>query len=57
MPGDRNIKLWPPLIQHLLDKVHLPQSEVDHYLFTQINKSVIEQVMEILGEPIEKRQW
>jgi len=54
MPGDRNIKLWPPLIQHLLDKVHLPQSEVDHYLFTQINKSVIEQVMEILGEPIEK---
>ena len=54
MPGDRNIKLWPPLIQHLLDKVHLPQSEVDHYLFTQINRSVIEQVMEILGEPIEK---
>ncbi len=54
MPGDRNIRLWPPLIQHLLDKVHLPQSEVDHYLFTQINKSVIEQVMEILGEPIEK---
>ena len=32
----------------------MPQSEVDHYLFTQINKSVIEQVMEILGEPIEK---
>jgi len=54
MPGDRNVKLWPPLVQRLLDKAAISQSAVSHYLFTQINKSVIEQVMEILGEPLEK---
>ncbi len=54
LPGDRNVKLWPPLVGRLLEKAGLPQSAVDHYLFTQINKSVIEQVMEALGEPLEK---
>jgi len=54
LPGDRNVKLWPPLVLRLLEKAGLPQSEVNHYLFTQINKSVIEQVMEVLGEPLEK---
>ncbi len=37
-----------------LEKAGMSQSAVDHYLFTQINKSVIEQVMEVLGEPLEK---
>lgn len=54
LPGDRNVKLWPPLVLRLLEKAGLPQSEVNHYLFTQINKSVIEQVMGVLGEPLEK---
>lgn len=54
LPGDRNVKLWPPLVQALLEKAKLPQSAVNHYLFTQINKSVIEQVMEVLQEPLEK---
>jgi len=54
LPGDRNVKLWPPLVRRLLEKAGLPQSAVAHYLFTQINRSVIEQVMGILGEPISK---
>ncbi len=54
LPGDRNVKLWPPLALRLLKKAKLPQSAVSHYLFTQINKSVIEQVMDLLGEPLEK---
>ncbi len=54
LPGDRNVKLWPPLVLRLLEKAGLPQSAVNHYLFTQINKSVIERVMEALGEPLEK---
>jgi len=54
LPGDRNVKLWPPLVRRLLEKAGIPQSEVAHYFFTQINRSVIAQVMEILGEPMEK---
>jgi 3-oxoacyl-[acyl-carrier-protein] synthase-3 len=54
LPGDRNVKLWPPLVLRLLEKAGLAQSAVDHYLFTQINRSVIEQVMGVLGEPLEK---
>ncbi len=54
LPGDRNVKLWPPIVLRLLEKAGMSQSAVNHYLFTQINKSVIEQVMEVLGEPLEK---
>lgn len=54
LPGDRNVKLWPPLVLRLLEKAQTPQSQVDHYIFTQINKSVIAEVMGILGEPMEK---
>lgn len=54
LPGDRNVKLWPPLVLRLLEKAGWPQSKVDHFIFTQINLSVIKQVMEILGEPMEK---
>lgn len=54
LPGDRNVKLWPPLVQRLLEKAKIPQTAVSHYLFTQINKSVIEQVMGVLGEPLHK---
>ena len=54
LPGDRNVKLWPPLVRRLLEKADIPQSAVAHYFFTQINRSVIVQVMELLGEPMEK---
>ncbi|HEY9054462.1 MAG TPA: ketoacyl-ACP synthase III [Rectinemataceae bacterium] len=54
LPGDRNVKLWPPLVRRLLEKAALDQSQIDHFIFTQINASVIASVMEILGEPMEK---
>lgn len=54
LPGDRNVKLWPPLVHRLLEKAGWPQAKVDHFIFTQINLSVIRQVMEILGEPMSK---
>lgn len=54
LPGDRNVKLWPPLVRRLLEKAGVAQSEVAHYIFTQINRSVIVEVMGILGEPMEK---
>ena len=54
LPGDRNVKLWPPLVKHLLQKTGVELSDVDHLIFTQINRSVIEQVMDILELPMEK---
>jgi len=54
LPGDRNVKLWPPLVRRLLEKAGAVHSDVAHYIFTQINKSVIEEVMGILGEPMAK---
>ena len=49
LPGDRNVALWPPLVRALLDKAGCALQEVDHFIFTQINRSVIEEVMAILG--------
>ncbi|MGO9411778.1 MAG: 3-oxoacyl-ACP synthase III family protein [Spirochaetia bacterium] len=54
LPGDRNVKLWPPLVRRLLDKAGWRLEQVDHFLFTQINRSVIHQVMEVLGLPLSK---
>lgn len=54
LPGDRNVKLWPPLVEHLLTQTGVEQAEVDHIIFTQINRSVIEEVMGILGMPMSK---
>lgn len=54
LPGDRNIKLWPGLIKETLDQVALSIEDVDHFLFTQINKSVIVEVMKILDKPLEQ---
>ncbi len=57
LPGDRNVKLWPPLVQRLLERQRSLRQRLSHYLFTQINKSVIEQVMAVLGEPLTRLQW
>ena len=54
LPGDRNVKLWPPLVHRLLGKAGWRLDQVDHLLFTQINRSVINQVMDVLGLPMEK---
>jgi 3-oxoacyl-[acyl-carrier-protein] synthase-3 len=54
LPGDRNVKLWPPLVLRLLEKAAFPKEKVAHYLFTQINRSVIAEVMGILGEDMAK---
>jgi len=54
LPGDRNLKLWPPLVLRLLEKANYPQASVSHYIFTQINRSVIVDVMAALGESMDK---
>jgi 3-oxoacyl-[acyl-carrier-protein] synthase III len=52
LPGDRNVKLWPKMIQKLLEKARMEIDQVDHFLFTQINRSVIAEVMGIIGRPM-----
>jgi len=54
LPGDRNLKLWPPLARHLAKKANLKIEDIDHFIFTQINYSVIKKVMAELGQPMEK---
>lgn len=54
LPPDRNIQLWPPLIKDVLAKINLEYQDIDHIIFTQINKSVIEEVMRIIDLPMSK---
>lgn len=54
LPPDRNLKLWPGVVEDLLGKAGCRISDLDHIIFTQINKSLIIDIMAILGLPIEK---
>ncbi len=54
LPGDRNVQLWPEFVKELLKKAGKTVDDLDHIIFTQINKSVIVKVMEILGMPMDK---
>lgn len=54
LPPDRNIKHWPPLIKDALKKAKLDLSQVNHFLFTQINKWAIEETMKSLGLSMDK---
>lgn len=54
LPGDRNIRLWPPIVERLLKKADLKVDDIDHFIFTQINHWVITEVMKVLGQPMEK---
>ncbi|MBI9103787.1 MAG: hypothetical protein JEY99_15330 [Spirochaetales bacterium] len=54
LPGNRNIELWPEVVESLLLETGSNVDAIDHYLFTQINKHVIEKVMGVLNQPLEK---
>lgn len=49
LPGNRNLELWPSLVAKVMSKIDLTPQDVDHYFFTQINKSVIQAVLDELG--------
>lgn len=51
LPGDRNVRLWPMVAEKLLNKAGMSIADVDHFIFTQINRSVIEKVMDVLALP------
>ncbi len=53
LPGDRNINLWPHVLKTLMAKAGKKIDQADHYIFTQINRSVIEEVMQIVGRSMD----
>lgn len=57
LPGDRNVRLWPLVVNHLLRKAGESVDSVDHFIFTQINKSVIVKVMNELNQPEAKTSF
>lgn len=54
MPGDRNVRLWPMIVEHILNSYNENINSIDHFIFTQINRSVILQVMDAIGQAKEK---
>jgi 3-oxoacyl-[acyl-carrier-protein] synthase-3 len=54
LPGDRNVRLWPMVVNSLLAKANHKIEEIDFFIFTQINKSVIVKVMAALNQPMSK---
>ena len=54
LPPDRNIQLWPELVAETMERAGMTVRDIDHILFTQINRWVIEEVMGILGLPLVK---
>ena len=56
-PKTFNTEYWPKLIQGTLDKADLAPDDVDFYLFTQLNLRTIENMMALLGQPMEKTHW
>jgi 3-oxoacyl-[acyl-carrier-protein] synthase-3 len=53
-PASLNKEEWPPLITKTLDKLSLKPSDVDAYVFTQVRKPTIEEVMKDFGQPMSK---
>ncbi len=54
LPGERNVRLWPMVVRKLVEKANVEIRDINHFVFTQINRSVIEKVMKELELPMEK---
>lgn len=54
MPPEINAIGWPKIVRELLARTNMTEDDVDFYLWTQVNLSTIREVMEILGQPLEK---
>lgn len=56
-PKTFNSDHWPPLVREVLGRAELGLSDVDLFLFTQLNLGTIESVMGLLEQPLEKTHW
>jgi len=53
-PPEVNEEGWPRIVRSVLESISKDESEVDLWLWTQVNLSTIRVVMEKLGQPMEK---
>ncbi|MGB5014149.1 MAG: 3-oxoacyl-[acyl-carrier-protein] synthase III C-terminal domain-containing protein, partial [Pyrinomonadaceae bacterium] len=53
-PAEVNIYGWPKIVDEVLEKADMTRSDVDLYLWTQVNLSTIKLVMENMEIPYEK---
>jgi 3-oxoacyl-[acyl-carrier-protein] synthase III len=53
-PREVNEEGWPRIVRSVLDRAGHTVEQVDLWLWTQVNRATIEQVMERLGEPMSK---
>jgi len=53
-PAALNKEQWPPLIETTLAKAGLRPADIDMYVFTQIRKVTIDEVMAHFGLPMER---
>lgn len=53
-PKEVNEEGWPRIVRSVLGRIGRAPADVDLWLWTQVNRSTIETVMERLGEPMEK---
>jgi 3-oxoacyl-[acyl-carrier-protein] synthase-3 len=53
-PSSLNREKWPPLIESVLNKAGLKKEDVNLYLYTQIRKTTIEEVMTQFGLPMSR---
>lgn len=53
-PAEVNEVGWPKIARSVLGRIGKSERDVDHWLWTQVNRSTIEMVMESMGQPMEK---
>jgi 3-oxoacyl-[acyl-carrier-protein] synthase-3 len=53
-PKEVNEEGWPRIVQSVLGRIGQTVPDVDLWLWTQVNRSTIEIVMDRLGEPMDK---
>ena len=61
-PASVNEEGWPRIVRSVLGRIGKSERDVDHWMWTQVNRSSIAAVMATLGEPMSKahtvmRQW
>ncbi|MDQ8154028.1 MAG: ketoacyl-ACP synthase III [Gemmatimonadota bacterium] len=53
-PASVNEEGWPRIVRSVLARIGKSEADVDHWLWTQVNRSTIVMVMERLGQPLSK---
>ncbi|MGE5374870.1 MAG: 3-oxoacyl-ACP synthase III family protein [Bacteroidota bacterium] len=56
-PKTFNTEYWPKLMQGALDRAGLTFKDVNQFFFTQLNLRTIENMMDLLHQPLSKTHW